>query len=93
MRGYFFVFKRTLQSGNKIFYYQAYKPDGTLSTARSTGCIRKREAVKFCEFLLMGNFCIKYNDNFLKQDKDIFRDLPFKYKCKINKGEYEIKFL
>lgn len=53
MRGYFFVFKRTLQSGNKIFYYQAYKPDGTLSTARSTGCIRKREAVKFCEFLLM----------------------------------------
>lgn len=53
MRGYFFVFKRTLQSGNKIFYYQAYKPDGTLSTARSTGCIRKREAVKFCESLLM----------------------------------------
>lgn len=41
----------------------------------------------------MGNFCIKYNDNFIKQDKDIFRDLPFKYKCKINNGEYEIKFL
>ncbi len=53
MRGYFFVFKRTLQSGNKIFYYQAYKPDGTLSTARSTGCICKREAVRFCESLLM----------------------------------------
>ena len=26
MRGYFFIYKRTLQSGNKIYYYQAYKP-------------------------------------------------------------------
>lgn len=25
MRGYFFIYKRTLQSGNKIYYYQAYK--------------------------------------------------------------------
>jgi len=53
MRGYFFVFQRTLKSGNKVFYYQAYKPDGSLSTAKSTGCIRKRDAVKFCETLLL----------------------------------------
>ena len=25
MRGYFFIYNRTLQSGNKIYYYQAYK--------------------------------------------------------------------
>ncbi len=52
MRGYFFVFKRTLKSGNRIYYYQAYKPDGTLASAKSTGCRRKREAVRFCETLL-----------------------------------------
>lgn len=53
MRGYFFVFKRTLKSGNKIYYYQAYKPDGTLSSAKSTGTSNKKEAVKYCETLLM----------------------------------------
>ncbi|MBQ8680609.1 MAG: tyrosine-type recombinase/integrase [Treponema sp.] len=53
MRGYFFVFRRTLKSGNKIYYYQAYKPDGSLATARSTGCTRKAAAVRYCETLLL----------------------------------------
>lgn len=38
MRGYFFIYNRTLQSGNKIYYYQAYKTDGTLTSGKSTGC-------------------------------------------------------
>lgn len=52
MRGYFFVFRRTLPSGNKIYYFQAYGPDGTLSNARSTGQTRKAAAVHYCETLL-----------------------------------------
>lgn len=65
MHGYFVLYKRTLKSGNKIYYYQAYKPDGTLSTAKSTGCSRKKEAVKYCETLLMeGKLWIGTNQTF-----------------------------
>ena len=45
MHGYFFVYKRTLKSGNKIYYYQAYKPDGTLAAGKSTGCKTKAAAM------------------------------------------------
>ena len=53
MRGYFFVYKRTLQSGNKIYYFQAYKPDGTLTSGKSTGCKTKSAAIHYCETLLL----------------------------------------
>ena len=53
MRGYFFVYKRTLPSGNKIYYYQTYKPDGTLTSGKSTGCKTKSAAIHYCETLLM----------------------------------------
>lgn len=53
MRGYFFVYKRTLKSGKKIYYYQTYKPDGTLSSGKSTGCRTKSAAIHYCETLLM----------------------------------------
>ena len=53
MRGYFFIYKRTLQSGNKIYYYQAYKPDGTLTSGKSTGCKTKSAAIHYCQTLLM----------------------------------------
>ena len=53
MRGYFFIYKRTLQSGKKVFYYQAYKPDGTLTSGKSTGCKTKSAAIHYCETLLM----------------------------------------
>ena len=45
MRGYFFVYKRTLKSGKKVYYYQTYKPDGTLSSGKSTGCRTKSAAI------------------------------------------------
>ena len=53
MHGYFFVYKRTLKSGNKIYYYQTYKPDGTLTSGKSTGCRTKSAAIHYCETLLM----------------------------------------
>lgn len=53
MHGYFFVYKRTLKSGNKIYYYQAYKPDGTLAAGKSTGCKTKAAAINYCQMLLM----------------------------------------
>ena len=53
MRGYFFVYKRSLPSGKKVYYYQTYKPDGTLSSGKSTGCRTKSAAIHYCETLLM----------------------------------------
>ena len=62
MRGYFFIYKRTLQSGKKVFYYQAYKPDGTLTSGKSTGCKTKSAAIHYCETLLMqGRICTGSN--------------------------------
>ena len=53
MHGYFILYKRTLSSGKKIYYYQAYKPDGTLTSGKSTGCKTKAAAIHYCETLLM----------------------------------------
>lgn len=53
MRGYFFVYKRSLPSGKKVYYYQTYKPDGTLTYGKSTGCKTKSAAIHYCETLLM----------------------------------------
>ena len=53
MHGYFVLYKRTLKSGKKIYYYQAYKPDGTLTSGKTTGCKTKSAAVHYCETLLM----------------------------------------
>lgn len=53
MHGYFILYKRTLSSGKKIYYYQAYKPDGTLTSGKSTGCRTKAAAAHYCETLLM----------------------------------------
>ena len=53
MRSYFNIYQRTLKSGNKKYYYQTYNPDGTLSSGKSTGCKTKKEAIHYCETLLM----------------------------------------
>ena len=53
MHGYFVLYKRTLKSGKKIYYYHAYKPDGTLTYGKSTGCKTKSAAIHYCETLLM----------------------------------------
>ena len=53
MRGYFFFYKRTLKSGKKVYYYQTYKRDGTLSSGKSTGCRTKSAAIHYCETLLI----------------------------------------
>lgn len=53
MHGYYVLYKRTLKSGNKIYYYQAYKPDGTLAYGKSTGCKSKKSAIHYCQTLLM----------------------------------------
>lgn len=48
MHGYFVLYKRTLKSGKKIYYYQAYKLDGTLTSGKTTGCKTKSAAVHYC---------------------------------------------
>ncbi len=51
MHGAYFLYKRNFKSGI-IWYYRAYKPDGTLATGKSTGCHSKMKARAFCDDLL-----------------------------------------
>jgi len=47
----FYVFPRKLKSGKRIYYYQAYKQDGSLSYARSTGLDKIGAAKSYCRIL------------------------------------------
>lgn len=51
MHGYYFLIKRKLKSGH-MYYYKSYNLDGTLSSARSTGCRNKAAAKIYCDTLL-----------------------------------------
>jgi integrase len=44
----FVVFGRRLASGKTVFYYQCYDDKGRRQFAKSTGCVRKTEAVRYC---------------------------------------------
>ncbi len=48
----YYVFPRKLKSGRKVFYYQAYLPDGSLSNSRSTGQEKIGAAKAYCRILL-----------------------------------------
>ena len=73
MRGYFFVFKHTLPSGNKIYYYQTYKPDGTLTSSKSTGCRTKSSNPLWYFFMPVQHF---YYDKLLKLLQPDFEKEP-----------------
>ena len=51
MHGFYFLYKRNLKSGT-IYYYKAYRPDGSLSSGKTTGCRSKRLAKIYCDTLL-----------------------------------------
>ena len=40
MHGYYFLYKRQLKTGT-VYYYKAYRSDGTLSSGKATGCRSK----------------------------------------------------
>ncbi len=52
MQNYFFIYKKTLKSGNTFYYYQTYNSEGTFTPERSTGCKTRKAAIQFCESLL-----------------------------------------
>lgn len=47
----FYLFKRRLPSGKRVWYYYFYTENKERSTPRSTGCQRKNDAVIFCSSL------------------------------------------
>jgi integrase len=51
MHGLYFLYRRKLKSGI-IWYYKTYRPDGTLTCGRSTGCRTKSSARAYCDDLL-----------------------------------------
>ncbi len=55
MQNYFFVYKRTLKSGNQFYYYQTYNSDGSFTSAKSTGCKTRTAAIHYCQNLMMKN--------------------------------------
>lgn len=55
MHGAYFLYKRKLKKGI-VWYYKAYKPDGTLSTGKSTGQTSKQNARAYCDNLLQRGF-------------------------------------
>jgi integrase len=56
----FTVFKRTLASGNTVYYYQCYDERGKRQAARSTGMTKKTEANAYCMALFrVGKLLVK----------------------------------
>lgn len=51
MHGAYFLYKRNLKKGI-IWYYKTYRPDGTLTSGKSTGCKTKSSARAYCDDLL-----------------------------------------
>ncbi len=51
----FSIFPRTKKDGKKVFYVQFKQPDGSYSTAKSTGCSTKKAAREWAENYLMSH--------------------------------------
>lgn len=62
----FYLTKRTLNSGKKMFYYYTYDKFGNRTVPRSTGCTKKADAFSYCASLL--------KKNMLDSSKMRFRD-------------------
>jgi hypothetical protein len=55
----FGVFGRRLASGKTVFYYHCYDDRGRRQFAKSTGCSKKTEAVRYCMELYKQGLLIK----------------------------------
>lgn len=51
----FYLTKRILNSGNRIYYYYYYNQFGVRSVPKSTGCKNKADAFQYCVQLLKSN--------------------------------------
>ena len=58
IKGTFTLFKRTLPSGHKIYYYQCYDIKGKRQFAKSTGKSVKSEAHEYCLMLFKNGLLI-----------------------------------
>lgn len=83
MHGYYFLYKRHLKTGI-VYYYKAYRPDGSLSSGKTTGCRNKRLTKIFCDTLLKDRSPVFFSKNlpkFLCRKSDITQragDVTFK---------------
>lgn len=67
------IFPRTLKSGKTVYYYQYRLPDGTRSSAKSTGCTTEASAKRFCNKLYnAGDFQKTSSTKFSCYTKDFF---------------------
>ena len=51
----FYLTKRSLPSGKRMYYYYVYDKFGNRTTPKSTGCSKKADAFSFCASLLKRN--------------------------------------
>lgn len=51
MHGTYFLYKRQFKCGS-VWYYKTYRPDGTLTAGKTTGCTAKTAARAYCDNLL-----------------------------------------
>lgn len=75
MQNYFFVFKRNLKSGKQVYYYQTYNPDGSFTSAKSTGCKTRTAAIHYCEKLLIKNNTLSSSDILFSNYAEHFFDI------------------
>lgn len=67
----------------KYWYYRTYTVDGLRTTAKSTGCRTKGEAVQFCESLLINGSLSDSNISFAAYSLHFFDDDSFYVKDRI----------
>lgn len=68
----FYLFKRKLSSGKKMYYWYTYDKYGKRTTPESTGCTKRNDAVLFCMKRLSSDGSVKHSMPF-----DIFADKWF----------------
>jgi len=81
-REHFTLYARRRKSGEKIWYYKTYSPDGVRTCGKSTGLASKAKARAYCEELfkkgkLWGGSCKFFGDfadGFFDDDSAWFRD-------------------
>ncbi len=84
----FTIFPRKLSSGKTVYYYRTYSPDGTRTTARSTGQTNKTLARNYCnELLKEGLLYSGKGMTFAVYAKDFFSEKSIWYKDKIQTGQ------
>ncbi|MDA3851246.1 MAG: tyrosine-type recombinase/integrase [Spirochaetaceae bacterium] len=70
----FYVYPRQLKSGKRIYYYQVYLEDGSLSSAKTTGQTSKGAAKAFCKQLEKEHRLIPQKHHIQREFKEYFKN-------------------